>query len=284
MFPRTVVAPALLAAIAVLASAKIALLAQHAARTLTGPAALEARVMAGRDAAPTELEPSAGPGAGTPPRGPTPKAAAVIGEVAAPPEQEPALGLSTGSPPTRAPAPRARPQVGEDGAPPEVERPAPHTAAAHPPVAPARRLAPERLSQSEIEVLQQLAERRAALDRREQELDRHAALLATAEADLTAQLKRLEQLRAEIAAAVTAHDAKEEAKLVSLVKIYETMKPKAAAEIFDRLEMPILISVVERMRAPKSADVLARMDPAKAKQVTAELARRTELLRTAGSS
>jgi hypothetical protein len=38
---------------------------------------------------------------------------------------------------------------------------------------------------------------------------------------------------------------------------------------------------VERMRAPKSADVLARMDPAKAKQVTAELARRTELLRAA---
>ncbi len=61
------------------------------------------------------------------------------------------------------------------------------------------------------------------------------------------------------------------------------MKPKAAAEIFNRLEMPILIRVVERMRAPKSADVLARMDPAKAKQVTAELAKRTELLRATGS-
>lgn len=83
---------------------------------------------------------------------------------------------------------------------------------------------------------------------------------------------------------VTAHDAAEEAKLVSLVKIYETMKPKAAAEIFNRLEMPILISVVERMRESKSADVLARMDPAKARQVTAELARRAEQLRDSGSS
>jgi flagellar motility protein MotE (MotC chaperone) len=150
------------------------------------------------------------------------------------------------------------------------------------PLAP--RVALDRPSQSEIEVLQQLAERRTALERREQELDRRAALLATAEANVAAQLERLEQLRAEIAATIATHDAKEDAKLASLVKIYETMKPKAAAEIFDRLEMPILIRVVERMRAPKSADVLARMDPTKAKQVTAELARRTELLRTAGRS
>jgi flagellar motility protein MotE (MotC chaperone) len=141
----------------------------------------------------------------------------------------------------------------------------------------------DRLSRTEIEVLQQLAERRAALDRREQELERQAALLATAEASLAAQLQQLERLHVEISATIAAHDAKEEAKLASLVKIYETMKPKAAAEIFDRLEMPLLIRVIERMRAPKSADVLARMDPAKAKQVTAELARRAELLRTAGN-
>ena len=61
------------------------------------------------------------------------------------------------------------------------------------------------------------------------------------------------------------------------------MKAKAAAEIFNRLEMPVLIRVVERMREPKSADVLARMDPLKAKQVTTELARRSKLLETAGS-
>lgn len=44
------------------------------------------------------------------------------------------------------------------------------------------------------------------------------------------------------------------------MKIYKTMKPKPATEIFNRLEMPILIGVVERMRAPKAADVLTRMD------------------------
>ena len=50
---------------------------------------------------------------------------------------------------------------------------------------------------------------------------------------------------------------------MSFAITYETMKPKAVAEIFDRLELPILIRVVERMRGAEAADVLARMDPAR---------------------
>ena len=166
-----------------------------------------------------------------------PETPVVTGKAAAAPDMEPAAGPGENT--SAASAPER-----------EAARPAPQAEPARAPAGPAPRLALDRLSQSEIEVLQQLAERRAALERREQELDRRAALLATAEANVATQLERLEQLRAEIAATIATHDAKEDAKLASLVKIYETMKPKAAAEIFDRLEMPILIRVVERMRAP----------------------------------
>jgi flagellar motility protein MotE (MotC chaperone) len=238
VFRRAIVAPALLATIGVLAAAKLALVAQDAARILSAAGPAET-VAAGKAPPADDMEPAAGPGEKT-------------AEVGAP----------------------------EHGA----ARPPPQAQPARAPAEPAPRLAPGRLSPSEIEVLQQLAERRTTLERREQELDRRAALLATAEANVATQLERLEQLRAEIAATIATHDAKEDEKLAGLVKIYETMKPKAAAEIFDRLEMGVLIKVVERMRAPKSADVLARMDPAKAKQVTAELARRTELLSAAGRS
>jgi len=139
-------------------------------------------------------------------------------------------------------------------------------------------LDPASLTASEIEVLHQLAARRAALDRRERQIDQRASLIERAAADLEQQIARLSALRDEIATAIGAHDAAEEARLASLIKIYETMKPKAAAEIFDRLEMPVLVEVIERMREVKSADVLARMNPLKAKQVTSELARRSELL------
>jgi flagellar motility protein MotE (MotC chaperone) len=167
------------------------------------------------------------------------------------------------------------PAAGPEDASPELPGPLPAGAGAS---AAPWALDPADLTASEIAVLHQLAARRAALDGRERAIDQRAALIERAAADLEQQIARLSALHAEIAAAVGAHDAVEEARLASLIKIYETMKPKAAAEIFDRLEMPVLIEVVERMREVKSADVLARMNPVKAKQVTSELARRSELL------
>lgn len=178
----------------------------------------------------------------------------------------------------------------EPAAGPEDAAAAPEATAGPPAEAPPSRppaLDPARLTTSEIAVLHELAARREALDRRARALEERGLLIETAAADLERQLARLGELRDQIAAMVEAHDAAEEAKLASLVKIYETMKPKAAAEIFDRLEMPVLIEVVERMREVKSADVLARMNPVKAKQVTSELARRSTLLearRAAASS
>jgi flagellar motility protein MotE (MotC chaperone) len=155
---------------------------------------------------------------------------------------------------------------------------APPAGAADHAAAPAENFDPSRISAGEVAVLEQLAARRAALDQRARELDQRQALLETAAATLDARIAELSGLRNQIAKSVDQHDAAEEAKIRSLVKIYEAMKAKAAAEIFNRLEMPVLIRVVERMHEPKSADVLARMDPVKAKQVTTELARRSKLL------
>ena len=72
-------------------------------------------------------------------------------------------------------------------------------------------------------------------------------------------------------------DEKQEAQLRSLVKIYENMKPKEAARIFEGLDMTILLEVIDRMKERKSAPILARMDPDKAKEVTVELADRHKL-------
>ena len=63
----------------------------------------------------------------------------------------------------------------------------------------------------------------------------------------------------------------------SLVKVYENMKPKDAARIFEKLDMPVLLQVVERMKEQKLAAVLAEMDPGKAKSVTIELATQHQL-------
>jgi flagellar motility protein MotE (MotC chaperone) len=126
-------------------------------------------------------------------------------------------------------------------------------------------------SDSEIELLQSLAERRAELDKRESGIAEREALIAAAEMRVDEKLADLKQVEASIQAAMSAQQATNE-QMASLVKIYETMKPKDAARIFDQLDFPVLVEVVSRMREMKSAPVLAAMDPEKAKLVTVALA------------
>ena len=54
--------------------------------------------------------------------------------------------------------------------------------------------------------------------------------------------------------------------------MYEAMKPRDAATIFNDLQMSVLLQVVDRMKDAKAAAILAAMTPDKARDVTAELA------------
>jgi flagellar motility protein MotE (MotC chaperone) len=140
------------------------------------------------------------------------------------------------------------------------------------------------LTEGENLALQQLVARRQALDEREQMLDMRAEVNGRAEARLDQQIGRLSELKVKLETLLKGLDESEERKLARLVKIYETMKPKAAAEIFNRLEVPVLLHVIERMKEAKSAAVLGKMDPAIAKRVTSELAKKKELPSLASSA
>ncbi|MGF7210979.1 flagellar motility protein MotE (MotC chaperone) [Skermanella aerolata] len=137
--------------------------------------------------------------------------------------------------------------------------------------------APEGSGSLQAEVFQRLTERREELDRRTRELDQREALLSAAQQRIDQKVTELTELRTNIEGLLRQVDEKQTAQLESLVKIYETMKPKDAARIFEALELPVLLDVVERMREGKSAPVLAAMDPLKAKEVTASLIERRAL-------
>tara|TARA_R110002072_G_scaffold60051_53_gene152750 strand:+ start:157 stop:852 length:696 start_codon:yes stop_codon:yes gene_type:complete len=136
---------------------------------------------------------------------------------------------------------------------------------------------PTSVTQAEFQVLQRLADRRAEIDKLRGDLALREKLLAATEKKLNTKLAELNGLKSQIESLLKKHDEEQEAKLKSLVKIYETMKPKNAARIFERLEMDILLDVVERMREAKTSLIFAAMDPAKAKAVTSRLAERREL-------
>jgi flagellar motility protein MotE (MotC chaperone) len=135
---------------------------------------------------------------------------------------------------------------------------------------------PTAFTPAEIEVLQGLSSRRAALDGRVADIERREALLKAAEQSIAAKIQELRQLQASLEVSLRHYDEQEEARKKSLVKIFETMKPKDAARIFEQMDMPTLVELIERMREARVAPVFAEMNPVRAKQVTAEIARRRQ--------
>jgi flagellar motility protein MotE (MotC chaperone) len=130
---------------------------------------------------------------------------------------------------------------------------------------------PTLLSTAEIELLQHLSIRREEIDKREKEFDIRDGLMQAAESRIDKKVVELQNLQATIDSLIQKFDKQQDAKLLSLVKIYENMKPKDAANIFEDLEMQTLLEVAERMKERKLAPVMAKMNPAKAREMTVEL-------------
>lgn len=133
------------------------------------------------------------------------------------------------------------------------------------------------MTQSEIDLLQKLSQRRGELESWSNDLSMREQLLKAAELRIESKVAELKKIQEEIKSSLKQHDEEQEEKLKSLVKIYETMKPKDAARIFEQLDMPILLDVVERMKETKAAPVIAGMDPEKAKKLTTEMANQRRL-------
>ena len=138
-------------------------------------------------------------------------------------------------------------------------------------------LDPVLFTRSEIELLQELSRRRKELDAREQTIVQREGLLMAAENRLEARINELETVKSDIETLITKYDAQEEEKFGGLVAIYEKMKPKESARIFDELDIDILLEVFERMKASKSASILAKMRPERAKEITSRIADRREM-------
>lgn len=129
----------------------------------------------------------------------------------------------------------------------------------------------------EVDVLQQLAKRREELDLRARQLDEREALIQAAEQRMEQKMAELKALQATVEDLLKARSEQEEAELKSLVKMYENMKPKAAAKVFEEMDMDVLLDVVDRMNERKVAPILALVTPTRAKEITFELAQRRQL-------
>ncbi len=119
-----------------------------------------------------------------------------------------------------------------------------------------------------MELFEELKSRRQSLDERARGLSVREALLKAAEQEIEQKYEELLSLRGEIQELLVEQDEEEKARVASLVKIYEGMKPKDAANIFNSLDLDVLLSVVSRMSERKSAPIIASMNPERARTLT----------------
>src|SRR5580704_11015707 len=146
-------------------------------------------------------------------------------------------------------------------------------AAGVPPVMPSMPVPPApAVGAGERTVLLELRRRRDELDARETMVTTREATLAAAELRLGARVGELQTLQKKLEDLEQAREQRDDASWQGLVKLYETMKPRDAAAIFNDLDMPVLLGVVDRMKDAKAATVLAAMQPDKAREVTTKLA------------
>jgi flagellar motility protein MotE (MotC chaperone) len=133
--------------------------------------------------------------------------------------------------------------------------------------------APAAVSDSEKAILQDLRQRRRELDAREAAVSARESLLAASEQKLAVRIGEMQALQNRLEGLDAAAKQKVDDGWQAMVKLYEAMKPKDAATIFNDLSMPVLLQVIDRMKDAKAAAVMAAMTPERARDVTQELAR-----------
>ncbi len=126
-------------------------------------------------------------------------------------------------------------------------------------------------SPEQQQLLEDLGKRREQLKVREKALDTREAMMKAAENQIDDKIKELSELKKQIEQLLGQQDVEENNRIMSLVKIYEGMKPKDAATIFNQMNMNVLLKVVSKMSERKVAPIIAGMDTTKANELTVQL-------------
>lgn len=129
------------------------------------------------------------------------------------------------------------------------------------------------ISPAERALLERLSERRKEIEKRQSELDMRDTLLRAAEKKLEERLNELKQAEDRIVAATQQKEEQELHRLKNLVTMYEGMKAKDAAKIFEKLEIKLATDVARLINPRRMSEIMSQMTPEAAQRLTVELAR-----------
>lgn len=129
------------------------------------------------------------------------------------------------------------------------------------------------ISPAERALLERLSERRKELEKRQNELEMRDTLIKAAEKKLEERLNELKLAEDRIVAATQQKEEQELHRLKNLVTMYEGMKAKDAAKIFEKLEIKLATEVARLINPRRMSEIMSQMTPEAAQRLTVELAR-----------
>jgi flagellar motility protein MotE (MotC chaperone) len=130
------------------------------------------------------------------------------------------------------------------------------------------------VSPSERAILERLQARRQELEARAREVDIRESLLKAAEKRIESKVEEMKAVESRISTATSQKAESDAARFKGIITMYEGMKPKDAAKVFDRLEMSVLFEIASQIAPRKMSDILGLMQAEAAERLTVEMARR----------
>ena len=125
----------------------------------------------------------------------------------------------------------------------------------------------EECQQCQAKISTTINHRMEALNRRESSIKAKEVDLKKAEERMKAQLKELSDRRDELREAMKDMDETQKAEIQRLTEMFNKMREKQAAGIFEELQKPIAVAVLRKMDRARAAKALAKMKPTTAAEL-----------------
>jgi flagellar motility protein MotE (MotC chaperone) len=122
-------------------------------------------------------------------------------------------------------------------------------------------------------LLQALQDERGALEQEREDLRFAQRRLLLEKSEIEARQKEVEDMLATVEAKVQVMEEERDRMLSQLARVYETMKPAAAAEILAGIEVETSTEILRRMKERNAAQVMASLEPTSAARISQRMLR-----------
>jgi flagellar motility protein MotE (MotC chaperone) len=139
---------------------------------------------------------------------------------------------------------------------------------------------PIELSSDTLERLyREIEQNRRILDERQKTIAAREQAVVTSERILREQATEIDAAREKLSESIGRAVRESEGDITRLVTIYENMRPRDAAPIFEAMDINMAVDIISRIPERKAAAIFSAMNPEGAKTITQAIDRRRSTLR-----